>query len=163
MIGGEFWSAIFAFGETVRVPVSGGIEGIFGGVFFVVESAREIEQAWGDVGVADEGAVANPAFGVVGISDDEGYAQSGLADSGFGAWEGHAVVGSDHDQRFVVEVVFFKDLDETTEAGVESGDALVILGELGAGRGGIGKEGRNDDVLGAINGLTDAGVRLVVG
>lgn len=144
-------------------PESVCIDGVFWGVFGVIETVSEVEERGGDVGMADEGVVGDAALWLVGVADDEGDAEAGFVDGGFGSREGDAVVGGEDDEGFVVEVGLFEHVDEVGEAGIDAGDALVVLGEFGAAFGGVWEEWRDDDLVWLVEGFGDAGVLLLVG
>ena len=135
---------------------------IDGSVLFEVESPRDVEDGRGDVGVGNHGIVGEAFCGCVGITNDKGNAQSGFINGGLGTGEGHAVVGGENDDGVVPLAGFLEQGDEVPKSLVDTGAGLVILGDLGAGLGGVGEEAGDDDVGRVVENLFDSLVRSSV-
>jgi len=150
VVAGHLGAVVFAVGGFGE-----GEEG-FGGAVGGVVGVGEVEDGGGDIDVGDHGVVGEALFLLAGIADDERDAESGLIDGGLGAGEGHAVVGGEDEDRVWPLFGFLEECDEAAEALIDAGAGLVVLGEFGAGLGGVGEEGGDDDLGGVVEDLLHA-------
>ena len=98
----------------------------------------------------------------VGISDNERNAESAFVDCRFSAREGHAMIGGENDHRFVIEVGFLENLDESSDAPVDPGNTLVILRQLFASLRCICEKVGDDHIGGIVEHFIDALMGTVV-
>ena len=73
------------------------------------------------------------------------------------------MVGGEHDHRFVVEIRFPEDLDQSGDPLVDPGNALIVVGEFLAGFRGIRKEGRNRYFFRIVEHFFDSFMGFAVG
>ena len=100
----------------------------FRSVFLGIQGSGEIEQRRSDVDVADQRIGLKPSARLIGIANDHGDAQAAFVNGGFAAGKCHAMIGSKDDHRFVVEIGFFKNLNQFRDPGIDSRNRLIVLG-----------------------------------
>lgn len=106
------------------------------------DGGREVDEADGAVGSAAGGVVWRAeVFELVGDVDDEGDAEAGVAWPAFAAWHPGAVVSELEDDGVFEEAGFAEFAEAFPGIGVGGMDAVVVLGPVMTGLGGVGMVG----------------------
>jgi len=113
-------------------------------------AAGGVDEGGGDVGEGDHGPGDGAGGDAAGPAGDEGDAEAGVVEGPLGAGPFGALVGGVDGEGVLFEAVFAEGGEDFAEVLVGGGDVLVVVGEGGAGFGGVDGDGGKGKFRGVV-------------